>query len=266
MKSIEVKAKKVDIAINEGLAKLGVSLGEAKVEVLEEGGLFKKALVRITVLDGVDDSSVSNSAVKEENVKSEPSVPEKAKPTNVEQKSAQAPILQNSKPETTTQETAKDNASQISDMQISKVRSFVEGLMAKMNVDGNVEIDTSHGGIDINLVTTDSAVIGHRGEVLDSIQLLTKRIVEECEDKYVSVNVDSQGYRAKREKALVSLAHRMANKCVKTGRRVVLEPMNNTHRKIIHSTLSDNDKVITRSEGREPSRRVVILLKNYTRK
>lgn len=50
---------------------------------------------------------------------------------------------------------------------------------------------------------------------------------------------------------------------MRTGRKVVLEPMNNTHRKIIHATLSDNDKVITKSEGREPNRKVVIIPKRY---
>lgn len=97
--------------------------------------------------------------------------------------------------------------------------------------------------------------------MLEALSVLTKRAVEEGEDKYVRVYVDCNGYREKREHSLEALAGRMADKCVRTGRRVVLEPMNSNHRKVIHATLSDNDKVFTRSEGEEPNRRVVIMPK-----
>jgi spoIIIJ-associated protein len=135
-----------------------------------------------------------------------------------------------------------------------------------MKIDATLEIDTTHGSIDVNIITEDTAVIGHRGEVLDALQILTKRAAEEGEDKFVRVNVDSKNYRVKRETSLVALAEKMAAKCIRTGRKVVLEPMSNTHRKVIHATLSSNNKVITKSEGREPNRRVIIIPKRYDKK
>ena len=73
--------------------------------------------------------------------------------------------------------------------------------------------------------------------------------------------VDAENYRAKREKTLEALAYRLANKVIKTKRSVKLEPMNPYERKVIHAALHDHPKVMTRSEGQDPYRRVVIELK-----
>ena len=58
----------------------------------------------------------------------------------------------------------------------------------------------------------------------------------------------------------------MAAKAVRTGRKVTLEPMNSAQRKIIHATLNGNDRVFTKSEGKEPARRVVIIPKRTRRR
>ena len=63
------------------------------------------------------------------------------------------------------------------------------------------------------------------------------------------------------EEALRRLAMRMANRAVKTGRRVVLEPMNPYERRILHASLQGHPQVTTHSEGEEPNRRIIITLK-----
>ena len=78
---------------------------------------------------------------------------------------------------------------------------------------------------------------------------------------YIRVTLDTENYRAKREEALRRLANRMANRAIKTGRKVVMEPMNPYERRILHSALQQNDAVTTHSEGEEPNRHVVITLK-----
>ena len=65
----------------------------------------------------------------------------------------------------------------------------------------------------------------------------------------------------KRQKTLEQLAERLAAKVIRTGKYVRLEPMNPYERKIIHATLQQNPEIITRSEGEEPYRRVIIELK-----
>lgn len=72
------------------------------------------------------------------------------------------------------------------------------------------------------------------------------------------VTLDTENYRKKREETLVKLANRIAGKVARTGKRVVLEPMNPYERRILHATLQNNPKVETISEGEEPYRRVII--------
>ena len=142
-----------------------------------------------------------------------------------------------------------------------KAKDYLEKLLAKMSVESKVEMKTDDGVIALDIVTEDGSVIGHHGEVLDAVQTLTKRAICDADDKYIHLVVDSKNYRKKRESSLIALAEKMAAKCIRTGKKVVLEPMSNAHRKIIHATLTQSDKVITRSEGREPNRRIVILPK-----
>ena len=101
-------------------------------------------------------------------------------------------------------------------------------------------------------------IIGHRGETLDALQYLTSLQVNKGGKEYRRVTLDTEGYRAKREQTLIALAGRMANKVHKSGRRMMLEPMNPYERRILHATLQDHPYVTTHSEGDEPNRRVVI--------
>ena len=104
-------------------------------------------------------------------------------------------------------------------------------------------------------------VIGKRGETLDALQHLTSLVVNRGDLSFVKVSIDTENYREKREKALASLALKLANKVVKTGRNTSLEPMNAYERRIIHATLQDHDKVTTYSVGQGTKRKVVISLK-----
>lgn len=297
MKQIEATGKKIDDAINAGLKELGVTLSEVNIEILEQGGFFRKAKVRLTVEDDEDlfvkkpvkKEAVAEVAAKPEKpaVKPEPKKENKpeskpavkqdkpaAKPEpKKENKPEPKPAAQkfekrqsaDTRPAPIKPETAKPEASvrPVDPEQVKIATDYLEKVLSLMNVTAELKVDTSHGSIDIDIVSDDSSVIGHRGEVLDALQILAKRAVEEGNDKFVHVNVDSRNYRVKREQSLVALANRMAAKCVKTGRKVVLEPMSSTHRKIIHAALTDNDKVITKSEGKDPNRKVVILPKRY---
>ena len=104
-------------------------------------------------------------------------------------------------------------------------------------------------------------IIGKRGQTLDAIQYLTSLAVNKKSEDYVRVVLDAENYRSKREKTLERLAHRLADKVVRTKRSVKLEPMNPYERMVIHAALVNSPKVKTRSEGEEPYRRVVIELK-----
>ncbi len=101
-------------------------------------------------------------------------------------------------------------------------------------------------------------LIGRRGETLDALQYLTSLNVNHNREEYIRVNLDSEGYRQRREDALIRLANRMANRARRTGRRVRMEPMNPYERRILHSALQGASGIATHSEGEDPNRRVII--------
>ena len=96
------------------------------------------------------------------------------------------------------------------------------------------------------------------GATLDAVQCLASYVVNKDSDKYIRVILDAENYRAKREKTLVNLANRLAGKVERTGRPTTLEPMNPYERKVIHCTLQNHPSVKTRSEGKDPYRKVII--------
>ncbi|MBR4305758.1 MAG: KH domain-containing protein [Ruminiclostridium sp.] len=101
-------------------------------------------------------------------------------------------------------------------------------------------------------------VIGRRGETLDSLQYLAILASNRNDEPYCRITVDCNGYREKREETLRALAERTANKVLRQGRRITLEPMNPYERRIIHSKVAEIEGVYSNSIGEEPYRKVVI--------
>lgn len=149
------------------------------------------------------------------------------------------------------------------DTPAGKAQHFLIEMTKRMNVPVEVYVDENNpDSISIHMVgDTLGILIGRRGETLDALQYLTSLQVNKGQDEYIRVTVDSENYRAKREDSLRRLALRMANRAQKTGRRVVLEPMNPYERRVLHTTLQNHPAVTTHSEGEEPNRHVVIMLK-----
>lgn len=102
------------------------------------------------------------------------------------------------------------------------------------------------------------ALIGRRGQALDSLQYLVNVAVNRQTEEKQRLIVDVEGYRQRREEALQRLALRMAEKVRRERRKAILEPMTPQERRIIHSTLQNVSDVSTFSEGEDPYRRVVI--------
>ena len=149
------------------------------------------------------------------------------------------------------------------DSAAGKAYAFLKDLTHLMGVDVEITMGNDADGNVFASMTGDTLgiLIGRRGETLDALQYLTSLQVNKGQEGYTRVTLDTENYRAKREDTLVRLANRMANRAVKTGRRVSLEPMNPYERRIIHSALQANEAVDTHSEGDEPNRHVVITLR-----
>jgi len=139
---------------------------------------------------------------------------------------------------------------------------FLQNVFEGMDVDVDIEMEEDEESILLKVSGRDSGIIiGRRGETLDALQYLTSLVVNKRTDEYKRVTVDIENYRQKREETLVRLADRLADRVIRYRRSVTLEPMNPYERRIIHSTLQDNDYVETYSVGEDPNRKVVITLK-----
>ena len=143
-----------------------------------------------------------------------------------------------------------------------KALDFLKETTEKMGLELSFKAYVNDSNVYVDIEGKDAGtIIGKRGQTLDAIQYLTSLVVNKHNEGYVRVVLDAENYRAKREKTLEKLAERLSQKVIKTRRSVKLEPMNPYERMVIHATLHSNPKVVTRSEGEEPYRRVVIELK-----
>lgn len=140
-------------------------------------------------------------------------------------------------------------------------QSFLLTVTRHMGVDVKVDVRHDEEGHLFATMYGDTLgiLIGRRGDTLDALQYLTSLQVNKGQDEYIRCTLDTENYRAKREEALARLASRMANRAIKTGRKVSLEPMNPYERRILHSSLQGNPNVSTHSEGDEPYRHVVVV-------
>lgn len=316
MKTIEVTAKKVEDAIKQGLIELGQENDDdVDVEVVDQGGLFRKAKVRLTLK--TEDAPVQKAEQKSEPVKaSEPQKTEqKTEPQKAEQKSekpsdvktaktpAQKPIreekakpkeqaksVDKTAPKTSETAESKKGADNVANEKSGereqkqqnkrrerefkapkpvdpeaarRAEEFVIGLVERMGIEATAESDCTEGLV-ISFKTADvrdGSMIGHRGETLDSIQYLTELAVRIDGDEFVRLTVDCNGYRSRRKETIERLARRQADEAVRRNRKVRLEPMERIDRRTVHSALSEDERVNTYSEGKEPYRCIVIVPK-----
>lgn len=142
---------------------------------------------------------------------------------------------------------------------IEEAKSFLQSVAEKMGVTINIDVKKEGKQVLFSLSGDKIALlIGKRGQTLNSLQYLTQLVVNRFSDQYLNVILDAEDYRKRRNDTLVQLAERLAQKAIKTGRNVALEPMPSYERKVIHTALMDNRRVNTLSDGAEPHRHVVI--------
>lgn len=124
-----------------------------------------------------------------------------------------------------------------------------------------IEIDVKKEGKTVLLTMSGEKIallIGKRGQTLNSLQFLTQLVMNRYSDQYSTVVLDAEDYRQRRNDTLIQLAERLAQKAVRTGQTVALEPMPSYERKVIHTALMSNKKIKTYSDGTEPHRHIVI--------
>ncbi len=142
--------------------------------------------------------------------------------------------------------------------------TFLSDVFSAMDLGVSMEaaFDQGERELSINMSGDDMRIlIGKRGQTLDSLQYLVSLVVNKESEDYIRVKLDTENYRERRKETLETLAKNIAYKVKRTRRPVSLEPMNPYERRIIHSALQNDKFVVTRSDGEEPFRHVVISLK-----
>jgi spoIIIJ-associated protein len=144
--------------------------------------------------------------------------------------------------------------------QAAEVREVVDRILHAIGVQARIDITETEDRLTATIVGRELGLaIGKHGQTIDAIQYLANAVVWRGRgDDRKAVVVDAAGYRARREATLESLAKRSADRAISSGRSVELEPMTAVERKVVHVVLKDADGVVTRSEGTEPNRFVVI--------
>ncbi|MDE6618713.1 MAG: Jag N-terminal domain-containing protein [Clostridiales bacterium] len=289
--TIEVTAKKVDDAIKQGLAELGASLDEVQVEILEPGGLFRKAKVRLT-LEREDEQqkeqapapkakneAVEQSAQKPETEKKtepvqetkkveKPTAAKSEKPTAPKQKSNEQKAKKESAPVSKAENKKAENVeprpahnSEEAKQAVAKATEFITELVQKMGFAEATVEGKDNGDVSITAPAgDDSLLIGRHGETLSAISFLAETLGR-AEKQHVTIVADCNGYRERRAASLTAMAKRRANECASKHRKIKLEPMERIDRRTIHNALTDDERVTTMSEGKEPYRYIVIIPK-----
>jgi spoIIIJ-associated protein len=140
------------------------------------------------------------------------------------------------------------------------VTDFLEGLIAKMQIEATVSRGVRNGDI-IFKVNGENVnnLIGYHGETLEAVQFIVNTIVRERVPQYrKKIYLDVENYRRKRQDTVEQIAERVAKKVLSSKCSIKLEPMNSFERKAIHYALSGIEHIGTHSEGVEPNRCLVI--------
>ncbi len=140
------------------------------------------------------------------------------------------------------------------------LKSFLEKVLQSLRLEGNIVIEKNAENIYIDISGKDLGVlIGKRGNTLNSLQYLCNVVLHRQfslnEDRVI---LDIENYRQKRKGTLENLAYNLAQKAIRTGKEIVLEPMTPQERRIVHLALKDNNDINSYSQGNEPYRKVVI--------
>ena len=267
---IEIYAKTVDDAINEGLARLGTTSDKMEVEVVDREssgflGLFGRhdAKVRVRLKEVKPATVVEKKVVKE--------VKPASVRSNIETKTEEKPVADiQRKPKKKFDEIEKSEPVSSDRQEKAKADAvkFLTDVFKAMKLEAsiNVEFDAVENELSIDVKAEDMGVlIGKRGQTLDSLQYIVSLAINKDSNEYVKVKLDSENYRIRRKETLENLARNIASKVKRTGRQVSLEPMNSFERRIIHSALQGDPDCETFSEGNDPYRKVVVKPKNEGR-
>src|SRR5512143_1899324 len=292
--TLEIIAPTVEDALAQGLAQLGIPADAVSVEVLDAGnkGLFglggRQVRVRLTVnppggvvertpapaaelpKPAVSERKQAPTRGRERRTESKPPRKESRPPRSREHapdRSVEREVHTTPRPSQAAAPRAAEMLPDGHDPILDKTEATISKLLFHMGLEAQVsahygEMHDDKQPIMVDVRGSDLGVlIGRRGETLDSFQYIAALMVGKETGQFVRLVGDVEGHRDRRERQLRQLAQRMAEQVLKTGRKLTLEPMRASERRIIHLELRDHPAVMTESVGEEPHRKVTIIPK-----
>jgi spoIIIJ-associated protein len=279
MEWVETTGKTVDEAMDRALAHLGVHRDDAEVEVLEEpkAGLFGRvrgeARVRARVRpsgprpkrsrrSGERERPARVSGGREERPRGEKKQGGEVRREKSAPRSTSAPKSPRVAKSPVKEDSMAEGISLAEQGAIAK--EFLIGLLVSMEIKAEVSVkeldeETVELSVNANPPTELGVLVGPRGTTLQALQEVTRTVVQsKSPSRTDRILVDVAQYRERRVAALGRFAQQVATEVVETGEERALEPMSAADRKAVHDALSENDQVVTRSEGEDPRRFVVV--------
>lgn len=247
-------------AVMNAAMELGIPSTDLNYEVIDPGsngflGLFKKPVI-IQI-------------VKKEEVKPEPAPMPKKKAEKKQEVKPENKPARGKKPakkprENAGKETKKNKAPENLNQIVNDAEKYLDEVLRAMGLDPKLNLYYNKRDNVLNINVSGEkmgALIGKHGQTLDALQYLTSLYVNKESDSFIKIKLDTENYRERRQQTLEKLAGSIAYKVKKNKKPVYLEPMNPNERRIIHSALQRDPDVITKSEGKDPYRKVVVMLK-----
>jgi R3H domain protein len=142
---------------------------------------------------------------------------------------------------------------------ITYVKNFLKQLIENMDLTANLEVKKREDTVLFTIYSDhNSILIGKNGRTLDAITTITKQMIQNLVNRPFHFTIDIGEYKKQHEERLIRLAKKIAKEVATSKIEAKLDPMNSYERRIIHTTLAEDNRVRTESEGEEPNRYVVI--------
>jgi spoIIIJ-associated protein len=270
-RSAEGQGTSTQEAIRQALDALGVSRDAVDVEVLAEprrslfGGV-RQARVRVTLHEGPGSTSQANHQTP-----AEPPQDGLAGPTETQEEhdvenreTIEREAQEREADEQPTDEVEFDDLSpeeklDLLDEEAELAADFVEGLLDRLDLPGDIEIEVQEEQAIVNVLDVGSGLlIGRRGATLDALQELVRGAIQRQTARRPHVRVDVEHYRSRQLEKLRDKCREAIAEVRETGKAFRLEPMDPYERKMMHDLVAKTRGVTSSSEGTEPKRRVVV--------
>jgi spoIIIJ-associated protein len=145
------------------------------------------------------------------------------------------------------------------DRPLGEADQFLGEILVRMGINARVTGRETADGLILTIDgDRDGLVIGRRGQTLDALQYIVNRYMQKDQTRKVRVILDCEGYRRKREQAIVRMAQNIARKVRRSGKPVAAQPMDSSERRLFHLALKSDRDLRTESHGEGDKRKVVV--------